>query len=234
MITIINSHTPEKMRLTLEQAGCKIISSSMVPQLNDATATHPDMQIHAVNDNTAFCAPECFAYYRRVLPKRIHLIAGNTRLKGTYPFNCAYNVARVGNYVFCNTESVDPLLIQWYRTNRKIIIPIRQGYAKCNLCPLSDEAFLTEDRGIYNTVIKQNLPVKCFLLPAGEVILDGYPYGFIGGASGGFKEILFWYGNPEYCSFYSQLEKLMQTYHISNISLYDMPLYDLGGIICFP
>ena len=40
--------------------------------------THPDIQIHFVNNNTAFVPPELFTYYKGILPTSIKLYKGNT------------------------------------------------------------------------------------------------------------------------------------------------------------
>lgn len=231
MIFIINPNANQIVSKTLKDLGHKVIPSL---SFDTSVLTHPDQQIHPLDDRTAITAPEYYPYYRQHLPESIHLLQGNTSLSGTYPSDCAYNVARVGQSVFCNTRTVDSVLYRYYQQKGYQIFHVNQGYTKCNIVPVGEDCILTEDIGIHNIIIANQLNIQSIFLPVGEVALAGFPYGFIGGSCGGGKNQLFWYGNPEEYSYFSKIKIETEKRGIENIALSSGPLWDWGGIICFP
>ncbi len=178
---IVALNMPDKMIYRLETFGDVYIGSKL-NIADKSVGFHPDMQIHFVNDNFAFCAEEVYDHYKKCLPDEIRLEKGNSSLGITYPENCAYNIARVGNSIICNEKISDTKIIDYYKKHKFNIINVRQGYAKCNVAPINDNLFITEDKGIYKTAVKASL--NPILIPAGNVSLDGFDYGFIGGATG--------------------------------------------------
>lgn len=234
MFFILNRFAPQSMYEKLCLQGHFVIPSANISSLPHPLATHPDLQIHILDEKTAVCAPECFSYYRAYLPKSIYLVKGESELTGTYPGDCAYNVARTGRVVFCNTKYTDPLILKFYRDRGVQIIHVNQGYTRCNICPVTNELILTEDEGIHNTIMGNKGSVTSILLPKGEVELTGYPYGFIGGSCGHDGKTIYWYGNPKCTSFYDEIYELLQKYRLNSISLGEGSLCDFGSIICFP
>ena len=234
MICILNRNAPASMYDKLSAAGHLAVPGTAVPALPASIRTHPDIQIHQLDTKLAICAPECFSHYRRLLPQSIRLVKRKTCLSGTYPGDCAYNVARTGNYLFCNTNCVDPLLLTYYQRQGKQVFHVNQGYTKCNLCVISDQLVLTEDIGIHNTIMGYEISVASVLLPVGAVALEGFPYGFIGGACGRASHTVYWFGDPASCGYYSRIRELLYSHGIQSIALDNGPLRDLGGIICFP
>ncbi len=234
MIFIYNPDLSETMKQTLQRFSNVCIPSLRLPHLPDGIATHPDLQIHPIDAKTVLCAPECFPYYQKVIPEHITVLSGITPLSGTYPGDCAYNAAGVGDFLFCNTSGVDAKLLELHRRRGKKIIHVNQGYTKCNLCPITDHLVFTEDLGIHNTIIDNNIPIKSILLPKGEIPINGYPHGFLGGSCGKGENSIFWYGNLNSCSYAREIRDIMDKEQIIEVPLSTEPLYDLGGIICLP
>ncbi|MEE1014337.1 MAG: hypothetical protein U0L92_08560 [Clostridia bacterium] len=233
MVLIIHKNTPEQMIKRLKIMGHTVIPSMTYPGLSAAVAEHPDMQIHPLRKDLAMVPPMCYAYYREKLPLSIELISGEKNLGGTYPMDCAYNVAKVKDLLFCNTRCIDPKLLAFYQGERYQIIHTNQGYTKCNMIIYGKNCIITEDVGIHNIIIANKLPIQSILVPVGEISLSGFPHGFIGGAGGGMEDVLFWYGNPQNCSYFETLKNQAERGGIYNIALSQEKLCDLGGIICF-
>ena len=79
----------------------------------------------------------------------------------------------------------------------------------------------------------KNDGVDVLVISSGNIVLEGYDYGFIGGASGKLNdESVIFFGNikkhPDYRAIKAFLYK-----HKSNmiIACEDMPLTDIGGIV---
>ena len=62
------------------------------------------------------------------------------------------------------------------------LIPVRQGYTKCSVVPVTESAIITDDVSIASAAPKSGLAV--LLVLKGDVILPGREYGFIGGCCG--------------------------------------------------
>ena len=227
---VINRETPIKMRETLIKHDYRIILSDKIYGNKSCIKYHPDIQLHTLSKNNVICAPDCYKYYKSILPSEINLIKGKTKLGGTYPNDCAYNVARVGEYVICNTNITDKIILDYYR-DKKYIIHVNQGYAKCNICIVNDNTVLTEDIGIHNTIISKKISLKSYLIPKGSISLKSFPYGFIGGASGKIENNLFWYGNISTHPNYNTIYKIVNETGVNIISLSKDPVEDFGSII---
>ncbi len=230
MFFVVHPKTPHTMIQRVKGLGHHV---SFSLSLSSDILSHPDQQLHLLDKNIAITAPEFYSYYRNILPDSITLLMGEKSLMGTYPMDCAYNVARMKHYIFCNPKSVDTKLIQYYKNAGYTIVSVKQGYAKCNLAILNDFCAFTEDHGIYETVKKSKLDIVLHHVPVGEISLADYPYGFIGGCCGGGEGQLFWYGNPACLSYYDKIKQETERAGISNIALGELPPEDLGGIICF-
>ena len=232
MIFVVNGNMPAEMidKLCGEKDLC--IKTKELGFLKPPMSLHPDIQFHKVSNDTAFCPPECFEYYRSELPSHIKLISGTSDIGGTYPYDCSYNISRIGNYVFANTKYADKKILNYYSQHGYTIIHVNQGYTACNSLIIGNSV-LTEDVGIHNTIMVNDIDIDCNLLPYGEISLESFPYGFIGGAAGTADKIVFWCGNPVRCSYYKIIDKVIKAENIKSISLSDSQLHDFGGIICF-
>ena len=215
--TIINS---------LEEYG-KVYYADKIREISDSVAFHPDMQMHFVSENTAFCEPTLYEYYKAVLPDYIKLMSGKTALKAVYPLNCAYNIAKIGNYVICNTKYADKTILKYYEENNFNIVHINQGYAKCNISVIGKNKIITEDRGIYKAI--KDIPyIKTILINHASVLLDGYDYGFIGGATGCVDNKLLLCGKAN-----EELKNELTNNKIDYQELDNEKLEDFGSVLSF-
>lgn len=224
---IIDKTMSERMIYKLSKYG-NIYWSMEINSNDKAISTHPDLQIHFINSDTAVCAPETAAYYRDILPDFINIVCGDKNIGANYPEVSAYNIARVGRYIICNTKIADTKILEYYKNNGFTIIHVNQGYTKCNVCPLTENLFITEDRGIYNAV-KCVRGIDVTILDKYIVKLNGFENGFIGGASGLADRKLFMCGKVSD----DKIKNIAERYSIEIIELSDEPLYDYGSIIVF-
>lgn len=232
MIFVVNKNIPNEMYQCLCAYG-RIIKTKQLMNIEGSLALHTDIQLHKASDDTAFCPPEVYEYYRRQLPAHIKLYMGNKNPDRTYPGDCAYNISQFGKNVIANTKSADKIIMKYYTENGYNIIHVNQGYAACNI-QIIGNTLLTEDVGIHNIITVNNIAEQSVLLPKGEVILEGFPYGFIGGTAGVADNKLYWYGSAEKCSYSKILRETAKKEGIENIFLSDTALHDFGGIVCFP
>jgi len=95
-----------------------------------------------------------------------------------YPQDAAMCAAFVGKYVFHNPRISCPELLE---AAGEGLVPVRQGYAKCALCPVSESAAITSDGGIASAARRVGMDV--LFISQGHIVLEGFDYGFIGGSS---------------------------------------------------
>lgn len=228
MFVIIDKNIGKDIKESIRKKfSVELIESFSVPSLNMPLSTHPDIQIHFLSENMAICSPESYKYYSYVIGKnKIKLISGTSVLGNTYPNDIAYNVARIGKYIFCNVKYTEPKILEYYNLSGYSIINTKQGYAKCSLCIASSNTVITEDIGLYNT-LSSLTGLKALCVPKGNVLLNGYNYGFIGGASGLINDTLVFTGLIN-----NDIKDFLNENAIKYFEAKNNKLHDFGSIIC--
>ena len=88
---------------------------------------------------------------------------------------------------------------------------------------------MTEDASIAAALRSAGMDV--LQIDAGGVALPGYPYGFIGGASGVFRDKLYFIGDVTRHRDSEKIIAAAKRQNLTPVSLGDFPLSDLGRII---
>jgi len=231
MAVIIDKTADSEILENLEKLNIKYYKSTSLDFLYSPVNTHPDMQIHFISDTMAVAAPSAFDYYKRILPCSITLYKGAMDPGRTYPYTCAYNIAKLGKKVIGNLSYTDAFIKNIYEKARFEFINVKQGYTKCNLCIVDANSAITEDEGIYKAL---SYKMDILKVPTGEISLTGFKHGFIGGASGfiAHKKLAFC-GDVSKLSYFSDLKKFLEERDIEIISLSNRNLMDLGSILYF-
>lgn len=102
----------------------------------------------------------------------------DTPLGDKYPADVPLNAALFGNYAILNPKTVCKNI----DFSGRSLIPVRQGYTKCSVVPVTESAIITDDVSIASAAEKNGLAV--LLVSKGDVALPGREYGFIGGCCG--------------------------------------------------
>ena len=146
---------PEK-KVSLYIADTFIPDATVLPPpeigvLPEGLRRHADLGIVLVSKNTAVCPPETYDYYEKHLsPYGFCIIEGKSNIGCNYPYDSAYNVGIVGNKCFLNKSVCDERVYDILISEGYEIIPVRQGYTKCSICPIDENTFVTGDKGIFD------------------------------------------------------------------------------------
>ncbi len=204
--------------------GYNLIFSTNIEKINNSTSTHPDMQFLKINDNTAVVADCTLDYYKSALPDFNYFTVNN--IKSPYPNDTILNFVLLKNNAICTK----------YQFNNNDFLKeyncvfVNQGYTKCSICVLNDNAIITSDNGIIKKL--KNFGFNAYFLPDNEINLYGYKNGFWGGASGLIaKNKLYFNGNIENLSCYKELIYILEKEKIEPIYHTNTDLYDNGSII---
>ncbi|MCR4718816.1 MAG: hypothetical protein K5768_04220 [Firmicutes bacterium] len=222
---LVDFRISEKSCQTLENIGYTVVKTSKEPNLANPLCGHPDMIICKLKNHDFVGKPTLRGFFNN-----INFFEGKSDLSNQYPYDIAYNCALVGNSLFCNEKYTDEVILEYCKNNGIRIINTKQGYAKCSICIVSDNAIITADKSIYNAAIKNYIDV--LMVENKGIVLDGYNEGFIGGATGLLEEdLLAVNGSIERHEDYNKIKSFCESYGVKIISLSDEPICDVGSII---
>jgi len=108
---------------------------------------------------------------------------------------------------------------------------VNQGYTRCNLLEISDDRFITSDRGIEKVLSGKGATVL-FADPE-PVRLKGQKYGFFPGCCGFHNGHLLINGSLRLHPQQKEIEDFICAAGLSIHELYEGPLVDSGGIFVF-
>lgn len=228
---IVDFRMPEQMQRSIRNFGVDVLPSCCLTAVDVPLCGHPDIQICFTAPGCAVCAPEVFCYYETLLaPYRVTLVRGRTNLDRNYPADIAYTVARAGQYAICLPKQTDAVLLETLKHNGLKVLPVQQGYAKCNVCMVDDNAILTSDAGITKAARRAGMDV--LQIQTGHITLPGYAYGFIGGASGKLPDgrIVFC-GDVTLHPNFLEIDAFCCAHHVAYVYLPGTPLVDFGSVL---
>ena len=233
---IIDYRLSEKCKKSLINYGFSLIELKENNKYDAAVAAHPDIFLF-LSENTIIIdksikdkfSQQQFSKEREIKFTNQTNVLGGMML---YPNDCTLNFAKIGSYLIGKKDIANNELLKIARAEGYEFINVNQGYAKCNVCIVNDNAIITEDIGIAEACRNNNIDV--LLLKTHSVKLDGYNYGFIGGASGteyrNNNNIVYFCGCIENHPEYIQIKNFCSTHNAQPISLSDEDLHDRGSI----
>lgn len=225
---IISGELSERCEYRLNEFGVSCIRTARNAALYDAVAYHADMVMYHAGGSKIICEPEFICAVYGLTPI-LNICSGN-RLSDKYPYDIAYNAARVGNYLICNKRYTHQQIIKDCTDKGITIINVKQGYAKCNVCIIDENSIITSDNGIALAAKSYGLDV--LLTDDNDISLKGLNHGFFGGASGKIApDKLAVNGNIKYHKNHKEIMKFANTRGIEIISLSDNMIEDIGSIL---
>ncbi len=228
---LIDFRAGQEMIQALQNLGIKVFFSCRSDELSAPLCGHPDMMIHHIGENKFVCSPDTFNYFGKTLgPLGAKILIGNSPLSRTYPLDIAYNITRLDGVAFCKQKYTDKTVLTELGRRSVKLIDIAQGYSKCNICVVSTNAIMTSDEGIAKAAV--NAGVHVLKISAGHIDLDGFTYGFIGGATGLIAaDTLAVSGDISLHPDYKSMADFCGQFNVKLIALTDKKPVDIGSII---
>lgn len=158
------------------------------------------------------------------------IIKGGNLLSVKYPFDIAYNCICVNQHLFHHAMT-DSKILKIYEECGCLAHPVKQGYVKCATLIVGKNAVITEDTNLYKHFKEAGLVT--LLIPKGEVKLQGFDYGFIGGAGGYYGGNLYLNGSLAHHSSGDIIEAFVINQGTEIIELHQGLLEDIGSIFIF-
>lgn len=163
----------------LEALGIRVLSPERHPLLPAEVAEHADMLCCCIAAGQCVVEPGQ-TKLKAALEALGFTVYFSRPLQKDYPGDVVLNVALAGEYAIGNFRYADQNILNGL--NNKKRINIRQGYAKCSLCIVSENTFITEDTGVAKALRENGMNV--LLISPGDVYLSEEHSGFLGGATG--------------------------------------------------
>ena len=212
----------------LNELGIKTINIQPYDALPEPVNSHADLQILHSGKNNMFCQDEhlCIGESNaKFIINKIQLSAGNT-----YPNDVRLNCAIIGNKIICNVKTIAREILEFADISGLTVINVKQGYAKCSICVVNENAIITDDKSIYTAA--GNFFNDTLFISKGSIGLKGYNYGFIGGCCGKIdKNKIAFNGAIESHKDYKKIIDFLERNSVECVELHNNPLYDIGGIL---
>lgn len=218
------------LSVSARKARGRVIAPYGNANLPEGIRTHTDLTICYLGGGAAVAAPEAYDYYVRAFSGTgLTVIRGGTRLDMHYPADCAYNVAPVGKKLFCNASAADGILLSEAEKRGYKIVDIKQGYAKCSVCPVTETAAISADISFCRAAEKEG--IDTLLITNDAVLLPGYANGFFGGAAYMKNpRTLVTAGSVDRHPDGGRIKAFLQRYGINAEADSDAPLFDFGSL----
>lgn len=217
----------EKIKTSFAANDVEIIAVPDCPELPSPVCSHADMLLFKVNENL-WVVEKRTSERLDFIPDGINVITDtfDFHAKLEYPHDIRFNAALISDFLFCREKYISPVILE--NVNAKVV-DVRQGYAKCSVCTVNDYSFITADLSLKKAGDKCGLDV--LLISPGHILLNGYDYGFIGGASALCGNKIFFFGDIRKHPDYQSIHEFISVRGVEEIILCENQIYDFGGAL---
>ena len=233
-VALIGTHAPSGIKEKLSDLGFEIFSLKPDERLPLPIRSHSDTLIFTLK-NKIFVSRAYLennpALFQKLKALGYIIVPCECELGSEYPKDIAFNVATVGKYAFGRFDFVADEIKHELVDRGYTLIDVKQGYAKCSTAIINDNAIITADSGIAKKAASLGIDVLKVSAAEGVIELDGYGYGFIGGACAMHENTLYSCGNIELHPDFEAIRDFCEAHGVALCSLSDGKLCDVGGII---
>lgn len=224
------SSTATEAIAALAREGIDVIEIEPVSGLPAPVASHADLQLLHLGGNKLLLAQELQQYNERFKALGFFTSYLDTKLGNKYPHDISLNFSIYNNRCF-GLSSIMPLQLYNHCNHTGLqIINSNQGYARCSVAIVGTAAAMTADPTLYKLLTNQGVDV--LKLEYGDIVLDGYNTGFIGGCCGLISnDRLAICGNLERYNQGKAVLAFLAKHNVTPVYLQDCKLLDIGGIV---
>ncbi len=226
MLIIADKRVPEKAKQSLKLYG-DIIFLETESITYQAISGHPDIFFCNTGKGLVVAPNLPDGIKQQMKESGLHFTEGNFAVGLKYPLTAQYNAVVTDNFLIHNLKNTDKKILDL--TVDLVKIDVRQAYTRCNLLPLNENSFITSDKGIEKTLLKEGLDVL-YVSPAG-IELPGFDNGFFGGACGVYDGKVFILGSLSKFGEGDKVRAFINDRKMEIVELYEGGLFDGGSIL---
>ncbi len=158
-------------------------------RLDTPVSCHGDMLLYYRREDGILFVPREYYEENKALFHGVRVEAVEEQFCPKYPRDVYLDALRVGENLICKEKFTAQKIKKGMH-----IIGVKQGYARCSVCLLGEKGAITADEGLKTAL--EGVGVNVLLTKAGDIDLDGYSYGFIGGACVVIDKKVIFFGDP--------------------------------------
>ena len=227
---IADSRMPEEAKKNLKKLG-NVIFINPTSVTYNSISSHPDIFFFQKDDALIYAPNAPKRIIKELKKRKIKLIEGKKEVGKKYPETVPYNAVGIGNLLIHNLKHTDETILSFYENH----INVNQGYTRCNLLALNENAFITSDLAISRQLSavnsqSQSSTVKVLYIDPKQIKLEGQKNGFFPGCCGVWKNNLIVCGSTKNLKEKAELDKFLKDNNFNLIELYDGDLIDVGSI----
>lgn len=213
----------------LREHGIEALPPAPEPGLSDEEREHADLVCCHTGGRDIFVSSA-----QTALKEKLTKLGFDVRIcaapEKDYPRNVGLNFAVGEDFVLGRFLYADHQLHTFFKTCGKQLLDVKQGYAKCSLCFVTANAFITEDTGIADALRKTGREV--LPIAPGDVFLSEAHYGFLGGAAGLIApDVLAVTGSLSTHRDGKKIKEFLKKHNVRPLELTDGKITDIGGIL---
>jgi len=183
-LAVVDGRLSKPVETALAVRGITAVKTKKHRNLYEAVSFHPDMVIHHLGDEYIVYAPGTDEWFLHTLSGLgFKLIKGEACLAPAYPYDIAYNVARIGNVAMHNLRYTDTILKNELLKRDVKLVHVNQGYTKCSVSVVDENSIITSDSMIAGEAERNGINAL-LIKQQNRIVLNGLNHGFIGGSSG--------------------------------------------------
>ena len=221
---LVAENFPEEAAEKLKSYG-KVVRTRANKNLLRGLDTHPDILVHPLPSGEIVVDRDNFEYYKKIFPDK-KILPSHSILSKEYPKDVPQNAFTFKNYFIHKLKFTDKVLLDYYKNSGYEMIDIKQGYGKCSSL-VTEDFIITSDGGIYES-LRDFIPI--YKIKHGEIRLQNFNYGFIGGATGVLGKKIFFTGDFSHHSSHEEILKIIKKYNYEIEILSKDQIEDFGSI----
>lgn len=233
MIDALCGTAPKRLKEALNGYGVRLHEIGPCNYLQEPLKGHIDLIALKWNEYL-FVTPETEGSISKVLNEIYEeipykIIVTEEHLGKNYPEDVLLNIKIVGKTIIGNSKTMSKTVKDFFEKRDFDFINVKQGYTGCSILKVSDSFLITDDESIYRSVKPFK---KIEKISKGSILLPGYDYGFIGGASLPLQDEILLFGDIDKSPVKPVVKKadMCKEKRFTSI-LKEENLIDIGGII---
>ena len=175
MKTVVMSDLYPSFCHAINKHGYNIIPAKKYTVFNKPEQQHADMEVLKIK-NRMFTIENCMKTAGEKYPENVRL-------------NCLY----LNGCLYGKLSAADTTVLDYCQNNGIKTVNVNQGYARCSTLIVAQNAAITADKSI-EKALKSN-GAEALLISEGNIRLEGFDHGFIGGASFTDENTVYFFGN---------------------------------------
>lgn len=227
MTLLIGERYRPKLAQSLAAQGIDVFWLPNNAALDKRLAGHADLSVFVCKKRSVVASKLYSSNIVNYLTNREYKTVSSGRQGPTYPTDAGLCVCWTGRYTIYSPRTADPAVLELIGG-----VPVRvsQGYTKCAAFVVDDHSIVTADAGVSRAAKTAGMDVLD--IAPGHIALDGYEYGFIGGASFIIdEETVAFTGTLDEHPDKDRILTFLAEHGKRPVFLTEGPIFDIGGAI---